>query len=437
MTTARFEYGFIKVGFTMSVSSIDAPARVDTLAIAHHQSSRRKRWVSMLLLLPLLAYTCVFFALPIGMMFYRAVSNPELLQAFPQVISAMADEQAYDSTALPGDRVFDALEQDFINAPSNAVMGEAARRLNYENSGYRFLVMNTARTYKKPLATPGSQSARERLAAIDERWISPRLWEDFRRASPAYTPYYLLAALDLKQTDQGIAPVEESQRVYLDLTFKTLKIALIVSLLCLLLGFPFAALMVKASPSLQVLLFLAVMLPFWTSLLARTTAWIVVLQDKGIVNTLLLRLGLIDHPLPMIFNLPGVYIVMVHILLPFSVLPLYNVMKNIPPHFMRASASLGAHPVRGFIRVYLPMTLTGIGSGTLLTFIVAAGYYVTPTLVGSAREQMLGYFIAFYTNTTVNWGMASALGLVLISCVIVIYLLAARLVGIRQIAGLR
>lgn len=153
--------------------------------------------------------------------------------------------------------------------------------------------------------------------------LSPRV--------PAYTPYYLLAALDLKQTDQGVAPVEESQRVYLDLTFKTLKIALIVSLLCLLLGFPFAALMVKASPALQVLLFLAVMLPFWTSLLARTTAWIVVLQDKGIVNTLLLRFGLIDHPLPMIFNLSGVYIVMVHILLPFSVLPLYNVMKISRP----------------------------------------------------------------------------------------------------------
>ncbi len=437
MTEARFEYGFIKVGFTMSVSSIDAPACVDTLAVAHYQSSRRKRWVSMLLLLPLLAYTCVFFALPIGMMFYRAVSNPELLQAFPTAIRTMVDEPAKDSTALPTDRVFDALEQDFINAPSNAVIGEAARRLNYENSGYRFLVMNTARTYRTPLANPESQSARERLAAIDERWISPQVWEDFRRASPAYTPYYLLAALDLKQTDQGVAPVEESQRVYLDLTFKTLKTALIVSLLCLLLGFPFAALMVKASPALQVLLFLAVMLPFWTSLLARTTAWIVVLQDKGIVNTLLLRFGLIDHPLPMIFNLSGVYIVMVHILLPFSVLPLYNVMKNIPPHFMRASASLGAHPIRGFMQVYLPLTLTGIGSGTLLTFIVAAGYYVTPTLVGSAREQMLGYFIAFYTNTTVNWGMASALGLVLISCVMVIYLLAARLVGIRQIAGLR
>jgi putative spermidine/putrescine transport system permease protein len=423
----------------MSASSIDTLTKdVVSLASAHHRSSRRKRLFSMLLLLPLLAYTMVFFALPIGMMFYRAVSNPELLQAFPQTIAALAEGETPAPESLPAARVFDALEQDFINASNIAVIGEAARRLNYENSGYRFLIMSTARHYKKPASDDANaNTAQQRLAAIDPRWVSPQLWADFRRASPAYSPYYLLAAMDLKQTDHGVEAVPESQRVYIDLTLKTLKIALIVSLLCLLLGFPFAALMVKASRPMQVLLFLAVMLPFWTSLLARTTAWIVVLQEKGIVNTLLLRLGLIDQPLPMIFNLFGVYIVMVHILLPFSVLPLYNVMKSIPPHFMRASASLGAHPLRGFIHVYLPMTLTGIGSGTLLTFIVAAGYYVTPTLVGSAREQMLGYFIAFYTNTTVNWGMASALGLVLIVCVMVIYLLAARLVGIRQIAGLR
>ena len=423
----------------MSVSSIDVLHLDDaSLVKAHQHSNRRKRQFSMLLLLPLLAYTAIFFALPIGMMLYRAVSNPELLQAFPRTITALSEVNAATPTLLPEAPVFDALEQDFINAPNIAVIGEAARRLNYENSGYRFLIMSTARQYKKPASDdPLVTTAQQRLAAIDPRWVSPQLWADFRRASPAYSPYYLLAALDLKQTDQGVEAVPENQRVYIDLILKTLKIALIVSLLCLLLGFPFAALMVKASRPVQVLLFLAVMLPFWTSLLARTTAWIVVLQEKGIVNTLLLRLGLIDQPLPMIFNLLGVYIVMVHILLPFSVLPLYNVMKSIPPHYMRASASLGAHPLRGFFHVYLPMTLTGIGSGTLLTFIVAAGYYVTPTLVGSAREQMLGYFIAFYTNTTVNWGMASALGLVLIACVLVIYLLAARLVGIRQIAGLR
>jgi putative spermidine/putrescine transport system permease protein len=423
-----------------TTTSIDTLADVDTLARAHQRSSRRKRLFSFLLLLPLLAYTSVFFALPIGMMVYRAVSNPELLQAFPRTVAALAENPMGTPDALPPEAVFEALEQDFINAPNIAVIGEAARRLNYENSGYRLLVINAARQYKKtrPEASNAKPStAQQRLASLDSQWVSAKLWSDFRRASPAYTPYYLLAALDLKQSDDGVKRAAEDQRVYVDLTLKTLKIAAVVSLLCLLLGFPFAALMVKASRPIQVLLFLAVMLPFWTSLLARTTAWIVVLQEKGIINTLLLHLGLIDHPLPMIFNVLGVYIVMVHILLPFSVLPLYNVMKSIPPHFMRASGSLGAHPIRGFIHVYLPMTMTGIGSGTLLTFIVAAGYYVTPTLVGSAREQMLGYFIAFYTNTTVNWGMASALGLVLIVCVMVIYLLAARLVGIRQIAGLR
>ncbi|MEW6464013.1 MAG: ABC transporter permease [Pseudomonadota bacterium] len=421
----------------MSISSTAAaPAEAVALVAAHQRSSRRKQVFSVLLVLPLLAYTAVFFALPIGMMLYRAVSNPEVIQAFPRTLAALEEQKSVTPHAVPAEGVFIALEQDFLQAPSIAVIGEAARRLNYESSGYRALVMKTARHYKRGPSSAAS-SAQARLAAIDPRWISAKFWSDFQRASPAYTPYYLLAAVDLKQTAEGVALADENQRVYVSLILKTLKIALVVSLLCLVLGFPFAALMVSAPRPMQILLLLAVMLPFWTSLLARTTSWIVVLQQKGIVNTLLLHAGLIDQPIAMIFNLPGVYIVMVHILLPFSVLPLYSVMKSIPPHFMRASASLGAHPLRGFIHVYLPMTLTGIGSGTLLTFIVAAGYYVTPTLVGSAREQMLGYFIAFYTNTTVNWGMASALGLVLILCVMVIYLLAARLVGIRQIAGLR
>ena len=411
---------------------------VDSLAVAHRKSSRDKRLVSGLLMLPLLAYTAFFFLLPIGLMLYRAVANPELIQAFPQAIAAL-EREAPQPDGVPSEAVLRALENDFRDARSIGPMGEAARRLNYENSGYRFLVMSAARQYRgKPApADSDTRSARQRLADLDPRWVEPEFWRAFERASVPFTSYYLLAALDLQQTDDGIQPVSEDKRVYLDLTLKTLKIAFIVSLACLLLGFPYAALMVRAGPLLRGLLFLAVMLPFWTSLLARTTAWIVVLQDQGIVNGLLLRLGLIDQPLHLVFNSLGVYIVMVHILLPFTVLPLYNVMKSIPAHYLRASASLGAHPVKGFVHVYLPMTLTGIGSGTLLTFIIAAGYYVTPTLVGSAREQMLGYFIAFYTNTTVNWGMASALGIVLILCVMVIYLLAARLVGIRQIAGLR
>jgi putative spermidine/putrescine transport system permease protein len=412
---------------------------LDSLASAHQKSSRHKRLISVMLLLPLLIYTSVFFVLPIGMMLYRAVSNPEMMHAFPRAVQALVHDRLAEPSGVPSDAVFEALEQDLTHVENLGAIGEAARRMNYESSGYRFLITSTARQYQWPANQHSlkGDTARIRLASIDPLWTTTEFWEAFERASPAYTSYYLLSALDLERTAHGIQRVEPVKRVYLDLTFKTLKIALVVSLLCLLLGYPFAALLVKASKPFQVLLILAVMLPFWTSLLARTTAWIVVLQEKGIVNTLLMNLGLIDKPLPMMFDALGVYIVMVHILLPFTVLPLYSVMKGIPEHYMRASGSLGAHPIRGFFQVYLPMTLTGIGSGTLLTFIVAAGYYVTPTLVGSAREQMLGYFIAFYTNTTVNWGMASALGLVLIACVMAVYLLAARLVGIRQIAGLR
>lgn len=412
---------------------------LDSLASAHQKSSSQKRLISVMLLLPLLIYTSVFFILPIGMMLYRAVSNPEMMHAFPRTVQALEQDRQVVQSGVPSDTVFEALEQDLTHVENLGVIGEAARRMNYENSGYRFLITSTARHYQWPANQQPlkGDTARSRLASIDPLWTTPELWHAFARASPAYTSYYLLSALDLERTAHGIQRVDPDKRVYLDLTFKTLKIALVVSLLCLLLGYPFAALLVRASKPFQVLLILAVMLPFWTSLLARTTAWIVVLQEKGIVNTLLINLGLIDQPLPMMFDALGVYIVMVHILLPFTVLPLYSVMKGIPEHYMRASGSLGAHPIKGFFKVYLPMTLTGIGSGTLLTFIVAAGYYVTPTLVGSAREQMLGYFIAFYTNTTVNWGMASALGLVLIACVMAVYLLAARLVGIRQIAGLR
>jgi putative spermidine/putrescine transport system permease protein len=179
------------------------------------------------------------------------------------------------------------------------------------------------------------------------------------------------------------------------------------------------------------------MLPFWTSLLAKTSSWIVILQEQGPLNKLLIWSGIVSSPLQLIFNATGLYIVMAHMMLPFMVLPLYSTMKGIPSHYMKASSSLGANPARGFFHVYLPMSLPGVGAGALLTFIVSAGYYITPSLVGSPREQMLGYFVAFYAYTSVNWGLASALGLMLLVCVLALYLLAGRTVGVRQIAGLR
>ncbi len=400
-----------------------------------HRAGRRQRLVSLLLVAPLLLYGAVFFLLPLAMMIHRAVDNPEVREALPRTAQVLADWQPA-AASLPGDPAFAALAADMAQAQGTRAIGELGRRMNYEISGYRTLVMKTAR--RAGTDAPAAPDARAWLLEVDPRWGEAAYWSALRRAATPYTGRYLLAALDMAENDEGrIVRAEPDQRIYLDILWRTLSIAGAVTLACLLLGYPLAALLVKAPKPIAFAIMLAVLLPFWTSLLARTTAWIVVLQENGLVNALLQAIGVVNQPLALIFNATGLYIVMVHILLPFAVLPIYNSLKSIPPHLMRASSSLGAHPVRGFLHVYLPLSLPGVAAGGLLTFIVAAGYYITPSLVGSAREQMLGYFVAFYANNTVNWGMASALGLMLLACVMAVYLVAASTLGVKQLAGIK
>jgi putative spermidine/putrescine transport system permease protein len=420
---------------SMAVAVADS-AEAAGLRRAWHRSGQRRRTISLLLVAPLFLYVLLTFMLPIGMMLYRAFENPELVEAFPETTAALAAWETGGGGELPPDEMFATFARELAAAPKRPT-AEAARRLNYEISGFRTLISKSARRIDK-IEAGDAASVRAALVALDERWGEPATWHAMKRAAPSYTPHYALAAVDLRQDDRGdIVRAPEEQRTYVDILLRTLRIAAVVTLVCLLLGFPLANLMAGASGPFAVVLMIAVMLPFWTSLLARTSAWIVLLQKEGLVNTLLGRLGLIDAPLELIFNTTGLYIVMVHMMLPFMVLPLYATMRGIPPHFMKASASLGAHPLRGFLHVYLPMTLPGIGAGALLTFIVTVGYYITPSLVASASDQMVGYFIAFFANTTINWGMASALGMVLLICVVAVYLGAARMVGVRQLAGLK
>ena len=150
------------------------------------------------------------------------------------------------------------------------------------------------------------------------------------------------------------------------------------------------------------------------------------LQSNGLVNRFLLSTGLIDTPLALLFNRQGVVIAMVHILLPFMILPLYSVMKSVPPNYLRAAVSLGSTPFAAFLRVYIPQTYPGVAAGGLLVFITAIGYYVTPALLGGAGDQMLSYYIAQYTNVEVNWGMACALGAVLLVATLVLYAIYRR-----------
>ncbi|MEP6723207.1 MAG: ABC transporter permease, partial [Variovorax sp.] len=216
---------------------------------------------------------------------------------------------------------------------------------------------------------------------------------------------------------------------------RTFAISAAVTLICLLLGYPLAYWIATAPPRTARTLLLLVLLPFWTSLLVRTTAWVVVLQGGGVVNSLLGWLGLVDpaHPLELIHNRIGVLIAMTHILLPFMVLPIYSVMKSIPPNYMRAAASLGAPPLPAFVRVYLPLSLPGVSAGCLLVFILALGYYITPALVGGPQDQMLSYFIAYFASQVTNWGMAAALSATLLVLVLLLYALYHRIVGIDKL----
>jgi putative spermidine/putrescine transport system permease protein len=265
---------------------------------------------------------------------------------------------------------------------------------------------------------------------LDPRWGDRAFWAALKHAAGPRTSFYLLAALDRRLDVAGtIVRVPADRAIFVDIFIRTFWISLVVTSACFVLGYPTAYLLASLPPRISNLLLIFVLLPFWTPVLVRTTAWVVLLQREGILNNLLRWLRLTSEPLPLIYNRTGVYIAMIYVLLPFMVLPLYGVMRGISPTGMKAATSLGAPPLVAFLRVYLPQSLPGINAGCLLVFILAIGFYITPALVGGPNDQMISYFIAFYTNETLNWGMASALALLLLTATLLLYLLYVRLAG--------
>jgi putative spermidine/putrescine transport system permease protein len=240
--------------------------------------------------------------------------------------------------------------------------------------------------------------------------------------------------VDFQRDRNGnITPVPAERALYTKVFVRTFWMSMVVTIWCLLLGYPVAWMLSSLPARLSNLLMILVLLPFWTSLLVRTASWIIVLQKEGIINKILMWTHITSDPLQMVFNRFGVYVAMVHILLPFMILPLYSVMKNIPPSLMRAAASLGANPITAFFKVYLPQSMPGISAGCLLVFILAIGYYITPALVGGPKDQMLSYFIAFFTNNTINWGMAAGLAVLLLSATVVLYIVFNRFIGVERL----
>lgn len=394
-----------------------------TIRRSLRRAGRRRRIEAWLLLAPLVAFLLLVFVAPIGGMLWRAIDDRDVAPILPRTVAALA---GWQGDGLPGEPAFAALAADLAQARADKTLPAAARRLNYDRNGYRTVITNTAR--KLPDAPQGSWQ--ETLTALDPAWGNLEIWGAIARAAGPTTDFYLLAALDLRRDAAGaILQSPPDEAIYRGVFLRTFLVALSVTALCLVIGFPVAYLLATRPPRIANILMILVLLPFWTSLLVRTTAWVVLLQTNGVVNEILTGLGLVGEPLQLVYNRVGVLIAMTHVLLPYMILPLYSVMRSIPPAHLRAAYSLGARPVGAFLRVYLPQTLPGIGAGALLVFILALGYYITPALVGGPADQMISWFIAFYTTSTVNWGMASALGLLLLVATLALYAVYARLVG--------
>ncbi|CAO3430825.1 ABC transporter permease [Azospirillum doebereinerae] len=394
------------------------------------RAERARQLRALGLVAPLILFLMFTFVVPIAGMIWRSVDDWEVPQVMPHTVAALS---SWNGQGLPGETAYAALAGDLQAARAAGTIGIAAKRLNYVVNGFRTILTSTARNLK---TAPEPGTAKDTLIGINPAWGEHATWAAIKSASGPVTSYYLLAAVDLtRDADGAIVASPDDQAIYLDLFGRTFAIGLGVTALCLVLGFPVAYLLANLPTAQSNLLMIFVLLPFWTSLLVRTCAWIVILQSEGIVNGSLQWLGLIDEPMRLIYNRFGVYMAMTHVLLPFMILPLYSVMRSISPAYMRAAASLGAPPATAFFRIYLPQTIPGIGAGCLLVFILAIGYYITPALVGGAADQMISAFIAFYTTETVNWGLASALGAVLLLSTLVLAAVYGKLALGRQNTG--
>ncbi|MCC0038737.1 MAG: ABC transporter permease [Brucellaceae bacterium] len=396
-------------------------------ALRRSQAVERRRAFS--LVAPLLFFILIVFAIPIVAMIWRSVYNPEIRNYLPQTAAALAD---WDGEDVPPEQVFQAMAADMIVGTENRTIGRAAARINREIPGARSTMMRTARKVDE-----WSSPYREKFLEEDEDWANLEFWRILKRESRVITPTYYLLAMDYEYTSDGdIAPRSEVYQIYKQLFFRTAWMSILITGICVLLAYPISYMLATQPTRIANLLLILVLLPFWTSLLVRTSAWIVLLQQQGVINELLVGLGIIDSSgrLRMIYNQTGTIVAMTHILLPFMVLPLYSVMKTIPPSYLRAAKSLGAHPFRAWWRVYFPLTIPGLAAGCILVFILAIGYYITPALVGGDSGIFISNLIADnMQGSSAQLKLAAALATILLVAVLFIYWLFNKLVGVDKL----
>ena len=389
------------------------------------QALFRSKMRALGLVTPLLLLIFFCFLVPIIIFLMRGIHNDTFEANMPTVSVELAQ---WDTKSEPTEAMYAALAADLVLAKETKTIGKVASRVNRELSGTRSLFTKSARKAKKMEAP-----FKDALIDVSKKWADIEVWKALKISSKSWTPAYLASAVDLKyNADGSFVRKSEERRIHLQLFVRTLEISIIVTIMGLLLGYPVAFLLSTLPARTSNLLLILVLLPFWTSLLVRTTAWIAMLQSQGVLNDLFVVFGLAtdEDRFSLIYNKTGTLIAMTHILLPFMILPLYSVMKTIPPSYVRAAKSMGATDWTAFWRVYFPQSIPGIGAGGILVFILAISFYITPALVGGEDGTMISNFIDFHMRKSLNWSLAAAMGGVLLVIVLFLYYLYDKVVGI-------
>jgi putative spermidine/putrescine transport system permease protein len=402
------------------------------LKVSLQRTLRKRKRNGLLLVAPLFIFIMMTFLLPIFDMLMRSVDNEVTVEVLPTA-APLLEKWDGSTGEYPSEAFFKAFVEDGQIAAREKNFNRLGKRLNYERSGISSLFRKTGRVLQRFDASKLETTYKDYVLNIDKKWKDITVWQLLKQESGRYTSSYYLSALDATKTiDGGIELKDKNQRIYLNLFLRTLFLSTLITLLTVVMGYPIAYLLATVKTRTSNLLMIMVLLPFWTSLLVRTSAWIALLQREGVINDFLVAMGLIgsDGRLTMIHNQTGTIIAMTHILLPFMILPLFSVMKTISPSYVRAARSMGATPFTAFVRVYFPNTVPGIGAGAILVFILAIGYYITPALVGGTDGTLISNFVAYHISNSLNWGLAAALGTILLLIVLVLYILYDKIVGI-------
>ncbi len=371
-------------------------------------------------------FLLILFIWPLVTLFAKSVDDNLVNDVLPRT---MAIYEEWDGAELPAEKHFEAMYRDLTTAQKLQI-GKVSTRMNYAKSGWKSLVKKSNKKFKK---FDDAGPFMEQMIEADKRWGDVEFWRSLGVMKDRRTAGYYWNAVDRTyDSEKNVIMQPENRRVYVMFWKRTLWVSFLVTVSCLILAYPVAYLLATLPLRYSNLLMIAVLMPFWTSLLVRIVAWMIMLQQQGVLNDSLVALGVLsdDNRLPLMYNFNGTIIVMTQVLLPFMILPLYSVMKGIPPTYMKAAQNLGATPTRAFIKVYMPQTVPGIGAGVILVFIVAIGYYITPELVGGKDGQMIGNQIAYHLKTSLNWGLASAMGVMLLAAILVLYYVYDKIVGI-------